>query len=138
MPQKTGNFELRCNANVVEVLKKGKMVTGVRYINTLTLEEFIQPADVVVLGSYVMNNAKLLMVSGIGEMYDPMTGKGTLGKNYCYQITPGATGFFDEQMNLFAGAGALAIGVDDFNGDNFDHSGLNFIHGGAHIDAPER
>lgn len=128
--QKTGNFELRCNANVVEVLKKGKMVTGVRYINTLTLEEFIQPADVVVLGSYVMNNAKLLMVSGIGEMYDPMTGKGTLGKNYCYQITPGATGFFDEQMNLFAGAGALAIGVDDFNGDNFDHSGLNFIHGG--------
>ena len=34
----------------VEILKKGKnKVTGVRYIDTLTLEEFIQPADVVVL-----------------------------------------------------------------------------------------
>lgn len=128
--QKTGRFDLRCNSNVVEILMKGDKAVGVRYINTLTQEEFIQPADIVVLGSYVMNNAKLLMVSNIGEMYDPSTGKGTLGKNYCYQITPGATGFFDEEMNIFAGAGALAIGIDDYNGDNFDHSGLNFIHGG--------
>jgi gluconate 2-dehydrogenase alpha chain len=127
---KTGNFDLRCNCNVVEILKKGDKVTGVKYINTLTLEEFIQPADVVVLGSFVMNNAKLLMVSGIGEQYDPNTGKGTLGKNFCYQITPGVTGFYDEQMNVFAGAGALAMGIDDFHSDNFDHSSLNFIHGG--------
>ena len=63
--EKTGNCEIRCNANVVEILKKGNKVTGVRYINPLTLEEFIQPADVVVLSSYVMNNAKLLMVSKI-------------------------------------------------------------------------
>lgn len=55
--EKTGNCEIRCNANVVEILKKGNKVTGVRYIDTLTLEEFIQPADVVVLSSYVMNNA---------------------------------------------------------------------------------
>jgi gluconate 2-dehydrogenase alpha chain len=114
----------------VEILKKGNKVTGVKYINTLTLEEFIQPADIVVLGSFMMNNAKLLMVSRIGTQYDPATGKGTLGKNFCYQITPGTTGFFDEQMNVFAGAGALGMGIDDFNGDNFDHSGLDFIHGG--------
>lgn len=127
---KTGRFEIRCNSNVVQVLKKGKKVTGVKYINTLTREEFIQPADIVVLGTYVLNNAKLLMVSKIGEQYDPATGRGTLGKNYCYQITPGTTGFFEEKMNLFGGAGALCMGIDDYNGDNFDHSGLNFIHGG--------
>ena len=96
--EKTGNCEIRCNANVVEILKKGNKVTGVRYIDTLTLEEFIQPADVAVLSSYVMNNAKLLMVSKIGKQYDPKTGQGTLGRGYCYQITPGATLFFEEPI----------------------------------------
>jgi gluconate 2-dehydrogenase alpha chain len=129
--RKTGNFDVRFHSNVVEVLKEGNKVTGLRYVDTQTGEEFIQPAEVVVLTSYVMNNAKLLMVSGIGTMYDPDTGKGTLGKNYCYQILPGATGFFDEQMNVFMGAGSLGMTIDDLNGDNFDHSDLDFIHGGS-------
>ncbi len=126
---KTGRYELRCNCNVVEVLKKGGKATGLRYIDTLTMEEYIQPAEIVVLSSFVMNNAKLLMVSGIGEQYNPATGRGTLGKNYCYQITPATTGFFDKEMNVFAGAGALGIGIDDYNADYFDHSNLDFIHG---------
>ncbi len=129
--EKTGNCDIRCNANVVEILKQGDRVTGVRYIDTLTLEEFVQPADVVVLSSFVMNNAKLLMVSKIGQMYDPQTGRGTLGKGLCYQITPGTTMFFDEPMNLFAGAGALGVCYDDFNADNFNHEKLDFIHGGV-------
>ncbi|MFJ7917125.1 MULTISPECIES: GMC family oxidoreductase [unclassified Lysinibacillus] len=127
---KTGNFDLRYNSNVVEILKKGNKVTGVRYIDTISGEEFIQPANAVVLTSYVFNNAKLLMVSNIGERYDPATGKGTLGRNYCYQILPGAAGYFDEQFNTFMGAGALGMSIDDYNGDNFDHSDLDFIHGG--------
>ena len=73
------------------------------------------------------------MVSNIGEQYDPETGKGTLGKNYCYQILPGANGYFEEQMNTFMGAGALGMTIDDFNGDNFDHSDLDFIHGGKYF-----
>ena len=35
-------------------------------------------------------------------------------------------------MNPFIGAGALASVIDDYNGDNFDHSGLGFI-GGAYL-----
>ncbi|MDN4606275.1 GMC family oxidoreductase [Sporosarcina highlanderae] len=128
---KTGNFDVTFHANVVEVLKSGNKVTGVRYVDTQSGEEFIQPADVVVLTSYVMNNAKLLMVSNIGEQYNPDTGRGTLGKNYGYQILPGVTGFFDEQMNVFMGAGALGMTIDDFNGDSFDHSDLDFIHGAS-------
>lgn len=128
---KTGNFDIRFHSNVVEVLKQGNKVTGVRFIDTVTGEEFIQPAEVVVLTSYVMNNAKLLMVSNIGEQYDPATGKGTLGRNYCYQILPGATGFFEEQFNTFMGAGALGMTIDDYNGDSFDHSKLDFIHGAS-------
>ncbi|RST75129.1 GMC family oxidoreductase [Siminovitchia acidinfaciens] len=127
--EKTGNYEVRTNSNVVEILKKGDKVTGVRYIDTLTREEYIQPADIVVLTSYILNNAKLLMVSDIGEQYDPDTGRGTLGRNYCYQINAGATGFFEDQMNTFMGAGALGMYMDDFNGDNFDHSKEDFLHG---------
>lgn len=112
-------------------MKEGDRVTGVRYIDTVTFEEFIQPAEVVVLTSYVLNNAKLLMVSEIGQMYDPETGEGSLGKNYAYQILPGASGFFDDQMNVFMGAGALGMTIDDFNGDSFDHGDLDFIHGAS-------
>ena len=74
-------------------MKNGNKVTGVKYFDTLSGEEFIQPAEVVVLTSYVMNNAKLLMVSNIGEQYDPDTGKGTLGKNYAIKFLPGAMVF---------------------------------------------
>lgn len=129
--RETGNYEIKFNANVVEIMKEGDRVTGVRYYDTETFEEFIQPANVVVLTSYVLNNAKLLMVSDIGQQYDPETGQGTLGKNYAYQILPGASGFFDEQMNTFMGAGALGMTVDDFNGDAFDHGDLDFIHGAS-------
>ncbi|MGG3448487.1 GMC family oxidoreductase [Domibacillus aminovorans] len=129
--RKTGNYEIRFHANVVEILKEGNKVAGVKYVDRVSGEEFIQPAEVVVLTSYVMNNARLLMVSKIGEQYDPTTGRGTLGKNYCYQVLPGATGFFDEQMNVFMGAGALGMSIDDWNGDNFDHSDVDFIHGAS-------
>jgi len=130
--QKTGNFELRTHANVTEVLYDGNRATGVKYIDLQTGEEFIQPADIVVLTSYVMNNVRLLLNSGIGQPYDPESRSGIIGKNYCYQILPGATGFFEEEkFNTYMGAGALGAAIDDFNGDNFDHSNLNFIHGGS-------
>ncbi|MGD6879802.1 GMC family oxidoreductase [Bacillus infantis] len=128
----TGNFELRTYSNVTEVLHDGTKATGVKYVDVLTKEEFIQPADIVVLTSYVMNNARLLLSSNLGRPYNPETGQGVIGKNYCYQILPGSTGFFDEeQFNTFMGAGALGASVDDYNGDNFDHSEVDFIHGGS-------
>lgn len=128
--EKTGNCEIRCNSNVLEIMKQGNKVTGVRYINTLTREEFIQPADIVLLSSYVMNNVKLLLLAKIGQPYDPKTGRGTVGKAYCYQLNPGATVYLKEPQNLFAGAGALGTVIDDFNADDFDHAKLDFIHGG--------
>jgi gluconate 2-dehydrogenase alpha chain len=61
------------------------------------------------------------------------TGEGLVGKNYTYQVMSGVDIFFEEEFtNQFVGAGALGMVVDDYNGDNFDHSGLGFI-GGAYI-----
>ncbi|QTM99554.1 GMC family oxidoreductase [Sediminibacillus dalangtanensis] len=130
--QATGNFELRTGANVTEILHDGNRATGVRYVDVQTGEEFEQPADIVVLTSYVMNNTRLLLQSELGQPYDPETGNGVIGKNYCYQILPGATGFFEEEkFNTYMGAGALGASVDDYNGDNFDHSDVDFIHGAS-------
>ncbi|SEH11905.1 gluconate 2-dehydrogenase alpha chain [Natronorubrum sediminis] len=131
----TGNFELRTHSNVVELLydEDEEEVTGVKYVDSRTNTVYEQPADVVALTAYVLNNVRLLLLSGIGEPYDPETGEGTVGKNYCYQNMGGsATGFFeDEEWNLYMGAGALGAAFDDINGDNFDHEDEEFLHGGS-------
>lgn len=130
---KTGKFEIRTHSNVRRVLHKGGKATGVMYTDVTTGEDIIQPADIVVLTSYVFNNVRLLLMSGIGKPYDPATGTGAIGRNYAYQVIKGsAAGFFEKQeFNTFAGAGALGVSIDDYNGDNFDHSDLKFIHGGV-------
>lgn len=131
----TGNFEIRPHSEVRRILYSNGKATGVLYTDLTTGEEFEQPADVVVLSGYVFTNVRLLLLSGIGRPYDPTTGTGVIGKNYAYQIRKGrATGFFDDhKFNNFAGAGGLGMIIDDYNGDNFDHTDLDFIHGGMII-----
>ncbi|QAY68066.1 GMC family oxidoreductase [Paenibacillus protaetiae] len=130
--QKTGNLEIRTHANVTKVIHNGGKATGVVYVNTPTGEEFEQPADIVILASFVFSNVKLLLHSKLGKPYNPQSGTGVVGRNYAYQILgASSTGFFDDkEFNTFAGAGALGSCLDDFNGDNFDHADLNFLHGG--------
>ncbi|AXT70705.1 GMC family oxidoreductase [Vibrio sp. dhg] len=128
------NFTLLTETEVLHAVKHndGKSVKGVKFITKEGKEGF-QPADIVCITAYQMDNVRLMLLSGIGEQYDPKTGKGTIGRNYSYQTCSSVTGFFDnENMNPFIGAGALAVQIDDFNGDNFDHSDVDFI-GGAGI-----
>lgn len=129
--KETGNFELRTHSNVIRILNDGKKATGVVYVDTITGEEFEQPAEVVVVASYVYNNVRLLLNSGLGKPYNPDTGKGSIGKNYAYQVTGGSSLLFFEnkEFNLYGGAGALGIEIAEYTGDNFDHKDLNFIHG---------
>ena len=128
-------FSLRTHAYVRELVydRQARKVTAVRYIDTRSGEEFEQPAGLVILGAYTFNNTLLMLVSGIGEPYDPATGKGVVGKNYCYQVTSGVSVFLqDKVINPFMATGSHGMLIDDFNGDNFDHGGLGFF-GGAWI-----
>ena len=53
-----------------------------------------------------LNNVRLMLLSGIGKPYDPVTQTGVVGKNYCYQTGAGATLFFEgKYFNPFMGAG---------------------------------
>ena len=129
---KNPNFELRTHAYVqkVNLDSTGKKATGVTYID-VNGEEVEQPADIVVLAAYALWNVHLMLLSGIGKPYDPKTGQGVVGRNYAYQGNTGASMFFDDKLlNRFMGAGAAGVCIDEFNGDNFDHSGLDFIGGG--------
>jgi gluconate 2-dehydrogenase alpha chain len=126
------NFTLKTHNEVLHVKRDntGRKATGVVHIDVHG-EEFDQPADLVILCGYQLSNTRLLMLSGIGEIYNPSTGEGLVGKNYCYQVMSSADVFYDDKFtNQFVGAGALGMCVDEYNGDNFDHSGLDFIGGG--------
>ena len=126
------NFTLRTESEVLKVqtTADGKRATGVTYVNSAG-EEFFQPAQIVILSAYVLQNVRLMLLSKIGKPYDPHRGEGVVGKNYAYQTMGSVNVFFEDKiMNPFIGAGALATVVDEFNGDNFDHTGLGFIGGG--------
>src|SRR5690606_8248126 len=123
------NFILRTNSEVLSIEKSrdGTRASGVRYVDSRG-EEHLQPAQIVILAAYPLQNTRLLLLSQIGQPYDPATGEGVVGKNYCYQVMSSAEVFFeDKYTNEFVGAGALGAVVDDYNGDNFDHSRLGFI-----------
>lgn len=132
--KKTGNFELRNECYVTRVIHDGEKATGLKYMDINTGEEFVQPADVVVLAGFAFTNNRLLLLSDIGEPYDPESGTGMIGKNMtCHDSDldeTAVTGFFDDvKFNNYAGAGALKTSYADFCADNFDHSDLDFLHG---------
>src|SRR5258706_10650641 len=133
---KNPNFELRTHSWVTKVLKDsdGKKVTGVTYTNVLNGEEFEQPASVVLLCAYAINNVHLMLLSQISEPYDPVTQKGVIGKNYCYQTGAGATLFFEgRHFNPFMSSGGLNVTIDDYNTNwDFDRAKYGYV-GGANI-----
>ncbi|WP_423732621.1 GMC family oxidoreductase [Hafnia paralvei] len=125
------NFQVITESEVLHVnlTSDKKTATGVTYIDNEG-EQWEQPADIVVIAAYQMDNVRLMLLSGIGKPYNHQTGEGVVGRNYAYQTISGASVFFkNEHLNPFIGAGALAQAIDDFNGDNFDHSQHDFIGG---------
>src|SRR6185312_10123234 len=126
------NFALRtyCEVMKVELTRDRKHATGVSYVDENGVLGF-QPAAIVILSAFMLENVRQLLLAGIGTPYDPRTGTGTIGRNYSYQIVSSVNVFYDDKVtNPFIGAGALGMIIDDFNGDNFDHTGLGFIGGG--------
>lgn len=128
------NFEYRTNSEVlrVELSEDGKTATGVTYI-TAEGEEIFQPADLVILAAFPLHNVHLLLLSGIGKPYDPVTGEGVTGKNYAYQMTGHTSLFFkDIDFNPFVAAGGNGHVIDDFAINQIDFGAEGFI-GGSYI-----
>lgn len=103
---------------------------GVSYVDSRGQEVF-QPASLVFLASWSFNNTRLLLLSRIGEPYDPSTGRGTVGSNLTHQVSvPSATAFFDQPLNRFMGSGSAGFLFSDYDRDDLDRSSLGFVRGG--------
>jgi gluconate 2-dehydrogenase alpha chain len=126
------NFELRPNSHVLRVNldATGKRATGVTYVDAQG-REIEQKADLVIVSAFQLHNVRLMLLSGIGQPYDPATGTGTTGKNFAYQNMATVKAFFgpDVHTNPFIGTGGGGQAIDDFNADNFDHGPLGFVGG---------
>ena len=128
------NFSYEVNANVLKVVLHDdkKTAKGVIYIDEQGNECF-QPAKIVVLSSFQLYNVHLMLLSGIGKPYNPITEEGVVGRNYAFLSNGGATLFFkDKNFNPFATSGPTGHMFNDISPGNFDGPGLGFI-GGAKI-----
>jgi gluconate 2-dehydrogenase alpha chain len=129
------NFTLRTQCQVLRINLSAdrKTATGVTYVDG-SGREFEQPAKLVIVGMFALNNVRMMLLSGIGKPYDPRTKTGVVGRSYAYQTIGGATVFFDKSVNInpFMRSGASGTVISDFVSDNFDHGPLGFV-GGAYI-----
>ncbi|HEY8100841.1 MAG TPA: GMC family oxidoreductase [Burkholderiaceae bacterium] len=132
---KDKNFTLRTNAQVLRINLDStrKHATGVTYVEA-SGREVEQPAKLIIVGMFALNNVRMLLLSGIGTPYDPQTNRGVVGRNYAYQTTSAVQVFYDEKTNInpFMRSGANGTVISDFVSDNFDHGPLGFV-GGAYI-----
>lgn len=110
------NFSFRTGCQVRRVAHREGKAEGVVYVDTAG-NEVMQPATSVVLSAWALNNARLLMLSGIGEQYDPATGKGALGRSATINVYVRTEFFLDKPLNSFMGAGGEGMSVGDFAGD---------------------
>lgn len=131
----TGNLDLRTRCSVLRInVDQTGHAQGVTYMNSEGLVAE-QEAKVVILGGFVFENSRLLLCSktehgprkkGLGNS------KGLVGKYILGHGDVRIYGLFDGTLiNGFIGPGSAATRIDDFNGNNFDHSGLGFIRGGT-------
>jgi len=129
------SYRTQCEVLKVELAADGKTVTGVTYFDHVAGEEVFQPADLVLLCAYQIQNVYLMLISGIGQPYDPTTGVGVVGRGYAYQMNGGVTMFFeDKHFNPFIGTGSNGSSMDDFGINQIDFAREGFI-GGSYISA---
>ena len=127
----TGNLRVIRSARVTRVEVNGQgRATGVAY-STAGREHF-QRAAFVVLAANTYENVRLMLLSrSTAHPSGLANGHGQVGLDFMPHINPEAYGSFPGvDLKVATGSWAQAVVVDDFNGDNFDHNGLDFISGG--------
>jgi gluconate 2-dehydrogenase alpha chain len=128
------NFTARdqCEVTRINVDASGRRATGVTFIDTAG-QEWEQPADLVLACAFTIFNVQLLLLSKIGQPYDPVANSGVIGRNFSHQTISDVVSFFDPKkfnFNPFIASGAIGMCIDEFNGDNFDHGPHGFVGGG--------
>jgi gluconate 2-dehydrogenase alpha chain len=127
----TGNLTVVTEAHVtrIDVDRRGR-ATAVRYLKGG--EEYVQPAEAVLLAGYTYENTRLLLLSRSRAFPRGLANNlGQVGRHYfTHNQAGGVLALFPHELNRWYGLPAQGVAVDDFADDNFDHSGVDFIGGG--------
>jgi len=127
----TGNFKLITGAMCYRVNSENSgRVTGVAYYGPDRSDNTIE-AEIVILAPFIYDNVRLLLLSKTEKFPNGLANSsGHVGKHLMAHIGARAFAAFDDRhVNIFMGPSAQKHTLDDFNADNFDHSGLGFIRG---------
>jgi gluconate 2-dehydrogenase alpha chain len=128
----TGRYEVRTHAKVLRIETDARgLASGVTYVDAHG-EQHFQPADVVVVSAFTLENSRLLLLSRSPKHPDGIgNDRGRVGKNYTYQIYPApVTGLWEgKKLNMFMGNTTTIKIIYDYNADTFDHKDLDFIGG---------
>ncbi|MFN8221634.1 MAG: GMC family oxidoreductase [Gaiellales bacterium] len=133
----TGRLRVVTGARVTRIeTDDGGRAAAVRYVRDGVAQ--LQAARVVLLGAFVYENTRLLLRSAGPDWPNGLSnGAGQVGRHFTAHAAPIAWGVFPgRKLNAFNGSWAQATCVDDWNGDNFDHTGLGFVGGGM-LTAPQ-
>lgn len=134
----TGNFTLITGAMCYRVNSDNSgRVTGVSYYGPDGSDNTIE-AETVILASFIYDNTRLLLLSKTEKFPNGLANSsGEVGKHLMAHIGARAFAAFDDRhVNIYMGPSAQKHSLDDFNADNFDHSGLGFIRGAQISVAP--
>jgi gluconate 2-dehydrogenase alpha chain len=131
--EKTGHLKVVPLARVLEVnVDRHGRASGVTYLKGGKL--YFQPAKVVILAGYTYENIRLLLLSTSAAYPNGLSNNaGQVGQHYMGHGLGSASvsGLFaGRRLNQYSGTIGQYTAVDDWDADNFDHSGLGFIAGG--------
>lgn len=127
----TGRLEIRAECRATRIITGERDdAAGVEYLTHDGIH--FQPASVVILAAYTFENVRLLLLSRSRRFPDGLgNNTGQVGRYYMARQARSVSGIFERRrLNRFTGPSAQGQTIDDFNADNFDHSGLGFIRGG--------
>jgi gluconate 2-dehydrogenase alpha chain len=119
----------------IEVDGEG-LACGASYVRDGRLERADAPC--LLLATFTYENVRLLLLSTSPAHPHGLANRHRqVGRHYMAHVTPFVYGRFPgRRLNLYNGLWAQATCVDDWNADNFDHTGLDFV-GGALLVAPQ-
>ncbi len=127
----TGNFTLVTSAMVYRVDSDNTgRATGVSYYGADGSDNSVE-ADIVIVAPFIYDATRLLLLSRTERFPNGLANSsGHLGKHLMTHIRARTHLTFDDRhLNIYMGPSAQKHTIDDFNADNFDHTGLDFIRG---------
>src|SRR5216683_4439630 len=123
----SGNFKLVTGAMVYRLNSDNSgRATGVSYYGPGGSDNTIE-AELVILAPFIYDNTRLLLLSKTDKFPNGLANSsGQLGKHVMAHIMAKVfVGYDDRFVNIYMGPSAQKHTIDDFNADNFDHSGLS-------------